>query len=167
MGKPAARVTDKVNKLLHKPPILTEIGRPLTMIGSPNVFIGKRKAWRGAPITAAPALRSAKLTNNAEVRPAEAKALAATGTPAFPEAKLFEESIKTKAKANMLRTIVSVAGKADRYTCINHGVGVVVGGSRTVLINGLPACRMGDTIVEPFGPPNKIVGGCRSVFIGN
>jgi uncharacterized Zn-binding protein involved in type VI secretion len=36
----------------------------------------------------------------------------------------------------------------------------------TVSINGLPACRMGDTIVEAVGPPNKITMGCPTVFIG-
>jgi uncharacterized Zn-binding protein involved in type VI secretion len=30
----------------------------------------------------------------------------------------------------------------------------------------MPACRQGDTIVEPVGPPNKITLGEKSVIIG-
>ena len=37
--------------------------------------------------------------------------------------------------------------------------GLVIDGSQTVLINGLPACRLGDTVLEAVGRPNKIVGG--------
>jgi uncharacterized Zn-binding protein involved in type VI secretion len=47
-----------------------------------------------------------------------------------------------------------------------HGPGVVIDGSTTVMINGLPACRLGDTILEPVGPPNKIVKGEFTVIIG-
>jgi uncharacterized Zn-binding protein involved in type VI secretion len=35
-----------------------------------------------------------------------------------------------------------------------------------VLINNLPAARMGDTILEAVGPPNKIAMGCPTVIIG-
>src|SRR6202011_1772615 len=48
-----------------------------------------------------------------------------------------------------------------------HGPGVVVDGSPTVLINGLPACRQGDTIIEAIGPPDKILLGMQTVIIGN
>ena len=34
------------------------------------------------------------------------------------------------------------------------------------LINNLPACRMGDTVLEAVGPPNKIVSGEMTVVIG-
>jgi uncharacterized Zn-binding protein involved in type VI secretion len=43
---------------------------------------------------------------------------------------------------------------------------VVIDGSATVLINNMPACRMGDTILEPLGPPNKIVKGEMTVIVG-
>ena len=35
-------------------------------------------------------------------------------------------------------------------------LGVVIDGSRKVLINGLPACRLGDTIFEAAGGPDPI-----------
>ena len=73
----------------------------------------------------------------------------------------------------MSSTITSAAGGADIHACVTpfpvppHGPGVVIDGSPTVMINNLPACRMGDTILEPIGPPNKIVKGCPTVIIGN
>jgi uncharacterized Zn-binding protein involved in type VI secretion len=42
---------------------------------------------------------------------------------------------------------------------------VVAVGSATVLIGGLPAARMGDTIVEA-GPPDPIAAGEPTVLIG-
>ena len=47
---------------------------------------------------------------------------------------------------------------------IPHVGGVVAMGSVTVLINGLPAARQGDMIVES-GPPNTIAAGCPTVQI--
>ena len=46
------------------------------------------------------------------------------------------------------------------------GPGVVIDGSATVFINGLPACRQGDTVIEALGPPNKIAMGMPTVQIG-
>jgi uncharacterized Zn-binding protein involved in type VI secretion len=72
----------------------------------------------------------------------------------------------------MSSTITSSAGGADIHMCTTllpippHGPGVVIDGSATVLINNLPACRLGDTIVEAVGPPNKIIRGCPTVLIG-
>ncbi len=63
--------------------------------------------------------------------------------------------------------ITGAAGGADIHACVTplpippHGPGVVIDGSPTVLINNLNACRLGDTVLEPVGPPNKIVMGCH------
>lgn len=50
------------------------------------------------------------------------------------------------------------------------GVGSVMMGSPTVLINGQMACRMGDIVVEKpglaMGPMNPIMMGCPTVLIG-
>jgi uncharacterized Zn-binding protein involved in type VI secretion len=46
-----------------------------------------------------------------------------------------------------------------------HGGGIVVVGSTTVFINGLPAVRQGDQILEA-GPPNVIAIGAPTVLIG-
>ncbi len=59
----------------------------------------------------------------------------------------------------------------DFHTCplvtgtVPHAGGVVAMGSTTVFINGLPAARQGDMIVES-GPPNSIATGCPTVLIG-
>jgi uncharacterized Zn-binding protein involved in type VI secretion len=68
--------------------------------------------------------------------------------------------------------IAGAAMGADIHACVTpfpvppHGPGVVIDGSPTVLINNLPAARLGDTIIEPIGPPNKIVRGEVTVIIG-
>ena len=46
-----------------------------------------------------------------------------------------------------------------------HVGGTVLVGSKTVLINNLPAVRVGDLVVEP-APPNAIVAGAFNVMIG-
>jgi uncharacterized Zn-binding protein involved in type VI secretion len=48
---------------------------------------------------------------------------------------------------------------------VPHVGGIVAMGSTTVLINGLPAARQGDQIVEA-APPNAIAMGCPTVSIG-
>ncbi len=59
----------------------------------------------------------------------------------------------------------------DMHTCplltalVPHVGGVVAVGSPTVLVNNVPAARVGDSIVE-CGPPNAIIVGCPTVLIG-
>jgi uncharacterized Zn-binding protein involved in type VI secretion len=164
MSKPAARITDAVAHPL--PPVLT--GGP----GSLNVLIGNLPAWRGIPLASAAAILAAKAVSETAIKAAEAATKAAAATPALPAAKIAEQAAKAAAAASMSTTIVSSAGGADIHNCATplpvppHGPGVVINGSRTVLINGLPACRLGDRIVEAVGPPNKIVAGCATVLIG-
>lgn len=164
MGKPAARITDAVEHPL--PPVLT--GGP----GSPNVFIGGLPAWRGVSTAAAATIQSAKQSSNTAIKAAEVAKSAAAATPGALAAIAAEESTQATSAATMSVTVANSAGGADIHNCATplpsppHGPGVVINGSTTVLINGLPACRMGDTIIEALGPPNKIVGGCSTVVIG-
>jgi uncharacterized Zn-binding protein involved in type VI secretion len=163
-GKPAARVSDTVAHPL--PPALNP--GP----GSMNVLIGSLPAWRGVPAAAAAALQSAKQVSDTAIEAAEAATAAAAGTPGAPAAKAAEEATKAAAAAAMGSMITSMAGGADIHTCSvplpipPHGPGVVIDGSQTVLVNGLPACCMGDTILEALGPTNKIVRGEMTVLIG-
>jgi uncharacterized Zn-binding protein involved in type VI secretion len=160
---PAARVSDPVSH--PAPPVLTGAG-------SPNVFIGKRPAWRGMLTPGAPGLLSAKQSADTSIQAAEAATLAAAGTPGFPAAKAAEDALKAATAAAMSGSVMAAAGMADLHACSTplplppHGPGVVIDGSATVRINGLPACRVGDTIVEAVGPPNKIAGGEPTVSIG-
>jgi uncharacterized Zn-binding protein involved in type VI secretion len=161
---PAARLTDPVAHPL--PPVLT--GGP----GSPNVLIGFKPAWRGVPAAVASALQQAKQVGDQTIQTAQAATAAAAGTPGLPAAKAAEEATKASVAAAMGSTITSAAAGADIHTCTTplpippHGPGVVIDGSKTVVINNLPACRLGDTILEAVGPPNKITMGEPTVLIG-
>ena len=161
---PAARVSDNVIHPL--PPVLTP--GP----GSMNVFIGFLPAWRGIPLAAAAALQAAKQVSDVAIQAAESATLAAAGTPGAPAAYAAEQAAKSAALASLGSTISSMGGMSDIHMCTTpspvppHGPGVVIDGSATVLINNMPACRMGDTIIEPLGPPNKIAKGEMTVIIG-
>ncbi|MET0752622.1 MAG: hypothetical protein ABWZ66_04590 [Pyrinomonadaceae bacterium] len=162
---PAARTTDNVAHPL--PPVLT-IGP-----GSTNVLIGFLPAWRGIPLAAAAALQSAKAVADTAVNTACAATVAAAGTPGAPAAYAAEQAAKTAALSAMSSAITAAAGAgADIHTCATpspvppHGPGVVIDGSATVQTNFLPQCRLGDTILEALGPPNKIVKGEMKVIVG-
>ncbi len=164
---PAARIMDPV---LHPLPPVLQPGP-----GSMNVIIGGMLAWRGVPAAAAAAIQAAKAVSDAALQVAQAATVAAAGTPGAPAAIAAEETAKNSAAASMGSTITGAAGGADIHICLTplgplpvptHGPGVVIDGSQTVLINNLPACRMGDTIIEALGPPNKIMMGLPTVIIG-
>ena len=53
----------------------------------------------------------------------------------------------------------------DVHLCPFHGPGVVIKGSMTVFINGFPATRILDTVVEWI--PNLIIQGSPTVLIGD
>ena len=162
---PAARLGDPVTHPL--PPVLT--GGP----GSPNVLIGMQPAWRGLPAAAVAGLQSAKATADKVIQVAEIAALAAAFTPAGPAAYAAEQTAKAVTLLSMSSAITAAAaGGSDIHQCATpspvppHGPGVVIDGSATVLINNMPACRMGDTLLEAIGPPNKIAMGAPTVIIG-
>ena len=172
-GRPAARISDPT---MHGPPLL-----PGT--GSPNTIIGAKLAWRGLPAAAAAALQAAQATSDATIKAAEAATLAAAGTPGAPAAYAAEQAAKTAAAAAMSSLMSGlVAGAAastgaaggtpDTHVCPiptpvpPHGPGYVIDGSQTVLVNGLPLCRQGDTVLEALGGPDKIALGELTVLVG-
>jgi uncharacterized Zn-binding protein involved in type VI secretion len=140
--------------------------------GSPNVLIGFLPAWRGIPLAAVAALQGAKAAADATVQAAVAATTAAAGTPGAPAAYAAEQAAKTAALSSMSSAISGASAGADIHMCATpspvppHGPGVVINGSATVMINNLPACRMGDTIMEALGPPNSITKGEATVIIG-
>ena len=160
MGKLAARLGD-----------MTAHGSPLQPgLGSNNVLIGGKPAWRG--ISAAQAAQLANLFKQGteNIAKAQLKATAAKGTPGAAAAELNHINTIKESAANMAKLMASFA--ADQHLCpvvsvvIPHGSGVVINGSSTVLINGLPACRQGDTIQETtaintiaLGEPTVLIGG--------
>ncbi len=161
---PAARVGDNVAHPL--PPVLTG------GTGSPTVLIGGMPAWRGVGAAAAQALDQAKQVANAAIEAAQAATEAATGTPGEAAAVTAQQATQTASATSMAALISAAGAMADIHSCETllppnpHGVGVVTTGSQTVSINGMPACRLGDTIVESIGPPNSIALGEPTVVIG-
>ncbi len=163
---PAARIADPVAHPL--PPVLTG-GPPAA-----TVLIGFMPAWKGVPLAAGAALQAAQQTSEAAIQVAEATATAASATPGGPAARLAAETAKGAAVAAMGSAIsAAAAGGASVHVCttpwpaVPHGPGVVVDGSPNVVIENMPACRLGDTIVEAIGPPNKVTMGCPTVIIGD
>lgn len=141
---PAARVSDGVAH--PAPPVLT--GSP----GSPDVLIGYKPAWRGIPAGAASALKAAKQASDATITAAESATKAAAGTPGAGAAYTAEQTAKAAALAALGGSIKAAAGASDTHVCTTpsptppHGPGVVIDGSQSVIINYMPACRMGDTL---------------------
>jgi hypothetical protein len=138
-----------------------------------NVLIGFLPAWRGIPLAAVAAIQAAKTAADTAIQTAVAATAAAAGTPGAPAAYAAEQAAKTAALASMSSAITgAAAGGSDIHMCATpspvppHGPGVVIDGSATVMINNLPACRLGDTILEAIGPPNKIAKGEPTVIIG-
>ncbi len=161
---PAARITDNVAHPL--PPILTP--GP----GSSNVLIGFLPAWRGIPAAAAAGLQAAKQAADIAVQTAVAATAAAAGTPGAPAAYAAEQATKGAVAASLGSSISALGAMSDIHMCAvpspipPHGPGVVIDGSVTVQVNMMPASRLGDTLLEPLGPPNKIVKGEMTVIIG-
>lgn len=148
-GRPAARLGDP-----------TAHGSPLSPgLGSPNVLIGKKPAWRGLPTASIRQL--AQSAKNA----AEAAMKVPTATNEAERAKYISDI------AQEASSMVQIMGSTDQHACpvtkgpVADGTGVVIDGSLTVLINGLPACRVGDTIQE-ITSVNKITVGEPTVLIG-
>lgn len=128
--------------------------------GSPNVKIGGMPAWRGVSLAAVAAL-VAQAAQTA-IRMGAAMTRTAAGDPSGPVDM-------TAAVTGFAQTLASTG--VDTHNCglptpMPHIGGVVITGSPTVMINNMPACRMGDTILEA-GPPNSIAMGCPTVIIGD
>jgi uncharacterized Zn-binding protein involved in type VI secretion len=140
--------------------------------GSLNVLIGFGAAWRGMPLAAVAALQAAKTVADTAIKVADAAATAGAATPAGPGLKAAAEAAKAAALSAMSSAITGASAGADIHACTTplpippHGPGVVITGSATVMINNLPAGRMGDSILEAIGPPNKITKGEMTVLIG-
>jgi len=162
---PAARVGDNVTHPL--PPVLTGTA------GSPDVLIGFKPAWRGIPAHSAAVLQASVEASNAAIDKLEKATIAAAGSPAAPGAVAAEQTAKANALSQLGAAIASMSGFSDVHICNvpsptpPHGPGVVIDGSKSVQINFMPACRMGDTVLEALGGPNKIMLGEMTVIIGD
>lgn len=162
---PAARIGDNT---AHGSPLAP--GPP-----SPTVLIGNQPAWLALPTGAGAALQAANAVADAAMKTLESATKAASGTPGAPVALAAETAGKAAltAAANAMGSAMAATG-ASMHMCpiptppvpIPHGPGYVIDGSKTVMINFLPASRMGDTVMEIIGGPDKIVKGESTVIIG-
>lgn len=148
-GPPAARIFDAT---AHGDPL-----KPGTC--SPDVLIGGRKAWRALdPAAAEQLLELAK-------KAAESAAKAANALTDADRAKHMKDLADTAAE------MAKIMASTDQHACtvvkllIPDDNGVVIKGSSSVLINGLPACRVGDPIQEVTSV-NSIAAGELTVRIG-
>ncbi len=144
-GRPAARVADPT---IHGTTLLPGPG-------SPNVIIGGRLAWRGVPLAMGTQMKILSEQNQREIAVAP------------------DPSSKAAATSKGIASGSAQAARfpGDKNVCPPppappaHGLGVVIDGSQTVLINNLPACRVGDTVQEATAT-NKIAVGLPTVLIG-
>ncbi|MCH7870268.1 MAG: PAAR domain-containing protein [Planctomycetes bacterium] len=92
------------------------------------------------------------------------------GQPAADQA--FTQGLKPAAEAATVATFNAIAGASDLHTCtipvppMPHGPGLVTKASSTVMINGLPAARQGDNVMEACGGGDPISMGFPTVDIG-
>jgi len=139
------------------------------------VIIGNKPAWLALPTGAGAALEAANKLADAAMKTLESATKAASGTPGAPAAIAAETTGKAamSAAASAAGAALAASG-ASQHICgmptppipVPHGPGFVIDGSKTVMINFLPASRMGDTVMEILGGPDKIVMGEMTVIIG-
>jgi uncharacterized Zn-binding protein involved in type VI secretion len=167
MGRPAARLADPVTHPL--PPVIT----PGTT-GSKNVLIGGKPAWRGLSAAQVAGLLNAMKDAQIAITKAETATKLANNDPLVKANEMKVKLEQAKKLADMMASLVTSG--TDLHLCATplpppvHGPGMVVDGSQTVLINGQPACRAGDTILEANvlanALPNKITAGMPTVLVG-
>ncbi len=156
---PAARIGD-----------MTAHGGPLAPgPPSPTVIIGGQPAWWGCSAAALAAIMSAVATAAADIAKASAASAAAKGTQAGPAAdanlvKAAAEGVANVASA-MAACGASIHACAIVKLLVPDGPGVDITPSATVMFDGKPACRVGDTIQEVTSV-NTIAMGCMTVIIG-
>lgn len=156
---PAARIGDP-----------TAHGNPLAP-GPPSttVIIGGQPAWWGCSAAALGAIMGAVASAAQNIATAAAASAASKGTPAGPaaDANLVKEAASGVAAVGSAMT----ASGASVHMCaivkllVPDGPGVDITPSATVMFDGKPACRAGDTIQEVTSV-NTIAMGCPTVIIG-
>lgn len=137
----------------------------LTGTGSLNVFIGGLPAWRGVPALTF----QSQIDGFLQAKEASELIVLASRLAPLP----VQLTVQEAQTAVMLPLVVALGGgQADFHSCetpwppVPHGAGIVLQGSQTVFINGCRACRQGDEVFEPIGPPDPIIMGWPTVWIG-
>ncbi len=138
---------------------------PIVPVCPPAGGLGVSAAASGAATTL--------VATNATLTAAWTTASAAPGGQ--PGADLaYTMGIQSAAAAAASSTFSALGGMADLHNCPMpagaaglHGPGVVTRASRSVRINGLPAARQDDKVIEACGGSDPIVIGSGNVNIGD
>lgn len=143
---------------------LVQITQAMSQVGADGVS-------GGAPAAAGVASAQAALlqsTNAALTATWTAASAVPGGQPAADQA--YTQGIKLAAAASAGAVASALQGLADMHVCPLlfplHGPGFVTSASSSVFINGLPACRMGDAVLEAAGGSDPIANGAQNVSIG-
>ncbi len=136
--------------------------------------VGGQAAAAGSPGTAATAgsqIATVTATNATLTTAWTAASAAPGGQPAADQA--YTQGMKAAMAAAASAVMSSMAGLADMHICPlptpipPHGPGFVTKGSTNVMIDNLPAARMGDKVMEACGGADPIVIGEMTVNIGD
>jgi N-acetylmuramoyl-L-alanine amidase len=146
----------------------------IAKISSGLIQSGAKAAAEGNPAgvgAASGSLATLISTNVALTATWTAASVVPGGQPAADTA--YTLGIKAAAAAAASAVFSAIGGMADMHVCPipvpvpPHGPGMVVKGSKSVIINNLPAARKDDQVMEACGGADPIAMGCPTVDIGD
>ena len=159
MSSPALTPPDATAKLAQVQSGLTQAAGAAAANGNP--------AAPGAVISAFASLTG---TNAGLTATYASASVVPGGQPAATQA--YTEGIKAAAAGAASAAVSAITGQSDIHICPipcpipPHGPGLVAKGSTTVEIDGLPAVRQGDKVIEACGGADPISKGDATVDIG-
>jgi uncharacterized Zn-binding protein involved in type VI secretion len=159
MDAPALTPPDATPKLVQTQTAATQSAGAAAAQGNPS-----------APGAVSGAFASLTATNAALTATYASASAVPGGQPAATQA--YTQGIKAAAAAAASAAFAAVASMVDMHNCPTpcpippHGPGVVTQASTTVFIDGLPAARQGDNVIEACGGSDAISKGDATVDIG-
>jgi len=160
MQTPVLTPASAASDLVKASTDMVKLAAECALAGSPGV-VG----------TAASQVLTLNTTNVALTATWTAASAAPGGQPAANTA--YTEGIKATAAAAASAVVSAMNGMADTHICPvpcpipPHGPGMVTKGATNVMINGLPAARKGDNVMEACGGADPISVGLPTVDIGD
>lgn len=175
VGSAISSVSEKMNSFMTTSVMTPANAAPkIAEISAGLVESAAQAGTAGNPAaagTAAGSLATLNSTNVALTSTWTAASPVPGGQPAANQA--YTEGIKAAAAAAASAVFASVGGLADTHICTipcpipPHGPGMVCEGSKTVMIDNLPAARQNDKVMEACGGQDPITLGCPTVMIGD
>ncbi|MHC5109029.1 MAG: PAAR domain-containing protein [Planctomycetota bacterium] len=146
---------------------VAKISANMTEVGAAGATAGVP----AAPVTTGTQIATLNATNVALTATWTAASAVPGGQAAATAA--YTQGIKAAMAAAASAVMSALSAVADMHVCPipsptpPHGPGFVTKGSKSVLINNLPAVRQGDKVMETCGGSDAIAMGCPSVLIGD